>query len=388
METVRLGRTPPPLGEIEGALERALSTQGLALTVLTSGSTGRPLEVALSAEALRASAATSAQRLGGPGGWLLALPLRHIAGLQVLVRSILAGTSPAVLPAAEPFTAAAFASAARTLSATRRYTSLVPTQLHRLLESGGAGADALLLFDAVLVGAAPCPPRLLERARAAGIRVVTTYGMTESAGGCVYDGLPLDGTKVEVDASGRICLAGPTLAAGYLIDEDALARGELCDAVPGEGGTFFESRHDVRWLHGPDLGAVATDGLLSVSGRADDVIVSGGVKVAPAPVEAILLGLPGIREACVVGIADTSWGQRVVAVVVVEPGAAVPALDDLRELVTERLGAAQAPRALVVLDALPIRGPGKVDRQAAGIAAAERLAADRAKRTEQHGQQG
>jgi O-succinylbenzoic acid--CoA ligase len=281
------------------------------------------------------------------------------------------------LPTAEPFTAAAFASAALTLSATRCYTSLVPTQLHRLLDSGEAGADALSLFDAVLVGGAPCPPSLLERASAAGIRVVTTYGMTESAGGCVYDGLPLDGTKVEVDASGRICLTGPTLAAGYLIDDDALARGELRDAVPGEGGTFFESRHAVRWLHGPDLGAVATDGRLSVSGRADDVIVTGGVKVAPAPVESILMGLPGIREACVVGIADTSWGQRVVAVVVVEPGAGVPALDNLRELVTNRLGAAQAPRAVVVLDALPTRGPGKVDRQAAARAAAERFAEPR-----------
>lgn len=350
-----------------------MCVDGLALTVATSGSTGRPREVALSTEALRASAATSAQRLGGHGGWLLALPLRHIAGIQVLVRSILAGTSPAVLPRAEPFTAAAFADAAATLRATRCYTSLVPTQLHRLLTGEALGTDALRAFDAVLVGGASCPPSLLERARASGIRVVTTYGMTETAGGCVYDGVPLDGTRVEVDDSGRIRLTGPTLASGYLIDDDALARGELRDAIPGDDGTAFESRAGVRWLRGPDLGSLDRDGRLVVSGRADDVIVTGGVKVAPEPIESILAEVAGIREACVVGIADPLWGERVVAVLVPQPGAAIPGLDDLRRHVTEHLGAAHAPSEVVVLDALPTRGPGKVDRQATATVAAERL---------------
>lgn len=370
---MRLGRTPPPLGELQRALEVALGTDGLALTVSTSGSTGRPREVALSAAALRSAADASAERLGGHGGWLLALPVEHIAGAQVVVRSIIAGRAPATLPPGVTFTAAAFAAAAATLAAPRRYTSLVPTQLYRLVTAEPDGTDALRAFDAVLVGGAPCPPRLLEQARAAGVRVVMTYGMTETAGGCVYDGVPLAGTRVALGRVGRILLTGPTLASGYVIDDETLARGELTDSVPGDRGAAFESRSGVRWVRSSDLGELDATGRVVVLGRADDVIVTGGVKVAPEPVEAIVAALPGIRDVCVVGLADGSWGERVVAVVVVEPGVAIPALEDLRARVTERLGAAHAPRAVVALDALPTRGPGKVDRQATATAAAERL---------------
>jgi O-succinylbenzoic acid--CoA ligase len=371
---VRLGRTPRPLGELQRALEVALATDGLALTVSTSGSTGRPREVALSAAALRSAADALAERLGGHGGWLLALPVEHIAGAQVVIRSIIAGRAPAALPPGVTFTAAAFAAAAAKLAAPRRYTSLVPTQLHRLMTAEPEGTDALRAFDAVLVGGAPCPPRLLERARAAGLRVVTTYGMTETAGGCVYDGVPLDGTRVALDRVGRILLTGPTLASGYVIDDETLARGELADSVPGDRGAAFESRSGVRWVRSSDLGELDATGRVVVLGRADDVIVTGGVKVAPEPVEAIVAAVPGIRDVCVVGLADGSWGEQVVAVVAVEPGAAVPELEDLRARVTKLLGAAHAPRAVVALNALPMRGPGKVDRRATATAAAERLA--------------
>jgi len=371
---VRLGRTPRPLGELQRALEAALATDGLALTVSTSGSTGRPREVALSAAALRSAADASAARLGGHGGWLLALPVEHIAGVQVVIRSIIAGRAPATLPPGVTFTAAAFAAAAAKLAAPRRYTSLVPTQLHRLVTAEPEGTDALRAFDAVLVGGAPCPPRLLERARAAGLRVVMTYGMTETAGGCVYDGVPLDGTRVALDRVGRILLTGPTLASGYVIDDETLARGELADSVPGDRGAAFESRSGVRWVRSSDLGELDATGRVVVLGRADDVIVTGGVKVAPEPVEAIVAAVPGIRDVCVVGLADGSWGEQVVAVVVVEPGVAVPELEDLRARVTKLLGVAHAPRAVVALNALPTRGPGKVDRRATATAAAERLA--------------
>jgi O-succinylbenzoic acid--CoA ligase len=332
----------------------------VALVVRTSGSTGASRQVLLSADALRASAAATQARLGGPGRWLLALPTTHIAGLQVLVRSVLAGTDPVAVPPG-PFRAESFAAASARLAhgTDRRYTSLVPTQLHRLMASA-AGVDALRGYDAVLLGGAAAAPALVADAHAAGIVVVTTYGMSETCGGCVYDGEPLDGVRIDLDPDGRVLIAGAVLAGGYLGRPDLDAQ------------TFVE-RGGERWLRTTDVGTLDRSahpgGVLTVLGRLDDVLVTGGAKVAPAAVERVLGDLDGVAEACVVGLPDAEWGQAVTAVLVLRPGAKAPDLDLVRARVESRLGRAAAPQHLVVIDALPLRGPGKIDRQAtAGLA--------------------
>jgi len=332
----------------------------VAVVVRTSGSTGRPRDVMLSATALRASAEATAARLAGHGSWLLALPVHHVAGLQVVARALLAGTEPSTLPEG-PFRAPTFTAAARaaTDGPGPHYTALVPTQLVRVLDDAGATAAARE-FDAVLVGGAACPPPLLAHARAAGLRVVTTYGMTETCGGCVYDGRPLDGVEVVVDPEQRITIAGPVLATGYLHRPDLDA-------------TTFVTTGGRRRLRTADRGRL-DDGLLHVLGRLDDVLVTGGVKVDPLAVEGVVAGLPGVREVCVVGVPDQHWGQSVVAVVVTRDGMAPP-LTALRTAVASVLGPASAPRQVLVVDALPLRGPGKPDRRAVAQLATARMAA-------------
>ena len=266
---------------------------------------------------------------------MLAIPSTHVGGLQVLVRSLLAGTEPVVL--AGPTTSAAFEAATERMTGEQRYVSLVPTQLARLVDS-----PALASYSAVLLGGAAPPPALLAAARERGVRVVTTYGMSETSGGCVYDGIPLAG--MSFDATDRIRLTGPVVGVGYRLRPD-LTR-EVFD-----GDTFTTS----------DLGRVDDDGRLVVLGRADDVIVTGGEKVAPAAVEAALAEHPSVAEAAVVGVPDDEWGSRVRAVVVLRAGTALT-LDDARAHVSARLPRAAAPRELVVLEALPTLGSGKIDR--------------------------
>jgi O-succinylbenzoic acid--CoA ligase len=326
-------------------------TDPTALVLATSGSTGVPKGALLPASALRASAEATARRLGGPARWLLALAPHHVAGVQVLVRSLLAGTVPEVLDLSAGFDVDAFARAAGALHG-RRCTALVPTQLVRLLDTGGEPLAALTAFDAVLVGGAATPPALLERARASGVRVTTTYGMSETAGGCVYDGVPLDGVRVRLDdagpdGAGRVLLGGPVVARGYRLRA---------------GHSAFSTADGTRWFATDDLGVLAAQ-RLQVRGRADDVIVTGGVKVAPQIVEEVVATVPGVRECLVVGVPDAEWGERVEVLVVA--GAPVPVLADVRRAVAERLGAAAAPRALHLVDAIPLRGLGKPDRAAA-----------------------
>lgn len=329
----------------------------VVVALRTSGSTGAPRTVLLSACALRASAAATHDRLAGPGHWLLALPTDHVAGVQVLVRSVLAGTTPTATTS--PFRAAAFVAAVGAMPAGGpRYTSLVPTQLVRLLDDAAATA-ALRSFDAVLLGGAAAVPDLLARARAAGVAVVTTYGMTETCGGCVYDGRPLAGVSTRLDDDGRILLAGPVLADGYL-------------GRPDLDGEAFVQVDGIRHLRTSDLGAWS-DGSLVVLGRADDVLVSGGVKVPPVLVESVVAGLPGVADTCVVGVPDAEWGQAVVALVVAGADARPPTLAQVRAAVTDALGPAHAPRHLVVTDSLPVRGPGKIDRRAATLLATRQL---------------
>jgi o-succinylbenzoate---CoA ligase len=336
MAPLTTGAVPPPRDPGPGQV-----------VVTTSGSTGKPKWVQLSAGALAASAAAAQSRLGGPGRWLLALPVQHIAGLQVLVRAALAGSQPAVLDLRGGFDPAAFVAAAQQLAREavgRCYTALVPTQLARLLD---ADPGSLTSFDAVLLGGAAAPDRLLQRAQAAGVRVVTSYGMTETAGGCVYDGWPLDGTRVRVDGEGSLELAGPMLATGYL------------DAPEDTAAAFRDG-----WFRTSDLGRLDEQGRLQVLGRADDVVVTGGLNVAPAEVEAVLTGLPGVAAACVVGLPDPEWGERVTAVVVPADPEQPPDADALRIAARRLLTPSQAPKEIVLFDALPLRGVGKLDRSA------------------------
>ena len=318
---------------------------GADLLVITSGSTGRARAVLLSAAAIRASAEATLRRIGGPGSWLLALPASAMGGLQVLCRSALGGRPPAVLERGEPLGRAL----GRLPAGERRYTSLVPTQLRRYLDTE---PDALLAFDAVLVGGAATDPGLLDRARRAGVAVITTYGMTETAGGCVYDGRPLDGVRVRAGADG-VELAGPVLALGYRLDPAAT------EAAFRDG-----------WFRTRDAGRLEENGRLTVSGRLDDVVISGGVKVAPAAVEAALREHPDVADAVVFGRPDDEWGQRVVAAVV-PASRAEPDLAALRTWVTERLGAPAAPRELHTIAAVPALHTGKPDRRAVAAAVVE-----------------
>lgn len=359
---------------------------GTALVLRTSGSTGTPREVLLGADALRASGAATHERLGGPGHWLLTLPPTHVAGVQVVARAHAAGRGLTVAPPGEPFTPGGFAAlVARAPRGERRYVSLVPTQLHRLVaaadagtDDGAAGLDALRALDAVLLGGAATPPALLRRAWSAGVRVVTTYGMTETCGGCVYDGVALPGARVRLvpadDADpGVVELSGPFLAHGYLGEPDATAAAFRTD----DDGTRWFRTSDVGRLDGPPDAPV-----LTVLGRADDVIVSGGVNVAPAAVEAVVGEVAGVGEACVVGVPHPEWGHEVVAVVTLagaqrddgatagttgaEDVASAPPdlVAAVRGRVADRLERAAAPRRVLVVPDLPRRGPGKVDRAA------------------------
>jgi O-succinylbenzoic acid--CoA ligase len=321
-----------------------------ALIIATSGSTGAAKRVMLSPAALRASTTATHQRLGGPGRWLLALPAHHIAGAQVILRGLLAGFSPTTLDIRAGFRAEGFAAVAEPLLASgdRCYTALVPTQLHRLLAESGPGLRALLGFEAVLVGGAATPEPLLTRARERGVRAVTTYGMSETAGGCVYDGVPLEGARFRLSetGSGRIELAGPMLASGYLGEPDLTAE------------SFADG-----WFRTSDAGQRTPDGRLRVLGRVDDVITTGGESVHPAAVERVLNRQTGVRAACVVGVADAEWGQLVAAAVVpTDPDGVGPDQEQLRAAVRTELGSPAVPRRLRIVEDIPLRGIGKPDR--------------------------
>src|SRR5689334_18464618 len=306
------------------------TAEGTAVVVGPSGSTGVPKGVELSAAALRHSARASVDRVGARAGerWLCCLPVTHVAGLAVLVRSLAGGTEPVLAGHADGQTVAASGCA---------HVSLVPTQLQRLLQEAGA---PLAGFSSVLLGGAAAPAGLLDTAREAGVPVVTTYGMTETCGGCVYDGIPLDGVRAEVRDDGRIWISGPVLFSGYL-------RGPRAPAD--------------SWFRTGDLGALDAAGRLRVRGRADDVINTGGHKVVPGEVAAALQTCPGVRDAAVVGQPDPEWGERVVAAVVPADPGDPPAVELLRRHVRERLPRYAIPSRVVIIDAVPMLPSGKHD---------------------------
>ena len=302
----------------------------LLAVVATSGSTGEPRLVELTRASVAAAVTASSEVLGSTAAdpWLLCLPPSHIGGMLVLWRHVVLG-APVVL---RYFSVEAMAGMSDT-----PFVSLVPTQLRRLLD---AGTD-LARFRAILIGGAALAADLAAVAAAHNANVVTTYGLTESCGGVVYDGRALPGIGVRIAEAGEVQLAGPTLMRGYRSDAAATAA-----AFTGDG-----------WLRTRDAGAIS-DGVLTVHGRLDDAILSGGETVWPLQVEAALASHPQVAEVAVTGWEDTEWGQRVVAFVVPRDLSAAPTLAELREHVAERLPRYMAPRQLVITAMLPRTTPG------------------------------
>ncbi|MBB4932058.1 O-succinylbenzoic acid--CoA ligase [Lipingzhangella halophila] len=332
-------RTPDGVRTLDDGAGTADDT---ALVVATSGSAGLPKGVELSAEALLASARASVRRLGAGRGddWLCVLPTAHIAGIQVVLRALVNGREPVFAGFdADKVTAAA--------SGLRPHVSLVPTQLRRML----AGGAELSSFASILLGGAAAEDDLLAAARDAGARVVTTYGMSETCGGCVYDGVPLDGMRADVDPDGRVLLAGPALLSGYRLDpqrtSEHLVRGT-------DGRTWFRTN---------DLGRFAGD-RLRVRGRVDDVINTGGHKVVAAEVASVLTRFGPVAEAIAVGRPDSDWGQRVTAIVVPRDPDTPPTLDELRSWVADHLPRYAAPRELELRSEIPLLATGKPDIEA------------------------
>lgn len=346
---------PVPAGD-HGAAQLLESSLGAgeaidercALVVSTSGSTGTPKGAMHSADSLRASASATAEALGGPGSWLLALPPHHIAGLQVMLRSLAAGHDPVVLDLSAGFDPSVIPDAVAAMTGARRYTSLVPLQLRKALDDPNA-TRALASLDAILVGGAATPAPLAQAAVDAGLPIVRTYGMSETAGGCVYDGRALPGTQVRIaqpgtTGVGRVELGGPTVAVGYrnLPDHPAFAS-------PG-------------WFRTDDLGALDNE-VLRIVGRADQAISTGGLTVLPQVVEAVIEQLDGVAACAVFGVPDERLGEAV-AVAVVPAAGGGPDDESVRTAVRTALDKYAAPRRIVVVDALPLLGPGKVDRRA------------------------
>ncbi|WP_233201873.1 AMP-binding protein [Cryobacterium sp. Y11] len=335
----------------DAAVDLGDAPQRVAVVIETSGSTGVPKRVMLATNALLAGAAASAVTLGGAGQWLLALPVHYIAGVQVLVRSIAAETSPLVLKPGH-FDPQTFRRLAETMTEPLRYTALVPVQLARLLDAADDPALLAVLrrFTAILVGGQAIRPDLIARAAELDVRVVRTYGSSETAGGCVYNGVPIGDTLVRV-VDGQLELSGSVLAEGYLGDAERTA-------------DRFILEHGVRWYRTGDLGEVdPVTGRVTVLGRADNVIISGGEKVSLDAVERIVRLLPGLEQAVVVGADDAQWGQVPVVVLAGGIGAATE-LAGVAASVVALLGRAARPARIVMVGQIPQLASGKPDRAA------------------------
>lgn len=340
----------PPDPVEEAAVRRMLAAaeapgavpDGVALVVSTSGSTGTPKGVMLSAGAIQAGAGATDARLGGPGEWSLALGAHYVAGAMVVCRALLAGEALHLAPPhLDHLTAATVRPGAR------HYLSVVPTQLARLRDDERSLA-ALAGFDAILLGGAAVDPALLAGLRDRGLRLVTTYGMSETSGGCVYDGRPLDGVTVSADpADGRLTIVGPVLFSGYL------GRPELTGEVlrPDQDGR-------PALLTG-DRGEVAPDGTIRVLGRLDDVVISGGLNVDLAAVQAAARRVLDTTDLVAVGVPDPVWGTRVVVVT-----SRRTSLAGLREALAGDLAHHALPRGLGRLEVLPTTSSGKINRRA------------------------
>ena len=310
------------------AISQEVVDEEIALLVETGGSTGAPKIVALSAAAMQASARLSNQALGALPGerWSLSLPLNHIAGINQLLRSIDLDSDP--------------------MKDGGQFFSIVPTQLFRALRERNKFFDHLVQAKKVLIGGAAISLQLLEQGIAAGIPLVTSYGMTEMCGGCVYDGRALPGVAVKITENGRIALKGPVQAEGYFNNEVATKN------------SFVEG-----WFITSDEGEITSAGKLLVHGRADDVVISGGEKVSPNLIVQILEEHFPTREIHVIGIPDKEWGQSIRVIMRSSPGEVPPTLDEIRRLVADGIGKVAAPRSLLLLSTIPTLANGKINRQ-------------------------
>jgi O-succinylbenzoic acid--CoA ligase len=331
----------PVLEGTAGGSESLTVDRAVALVIETSGTSGQPKRVAIRGDALLASAAASESALGGHGQWLLALPSHYIAGINVLVRSLAAGLDPVVLEGA-PFDVNNFARATQLLEGPVVFTSLVPAQLVRLLAEE-EGIRALRRFERVLVGGQSTPAGVLAQAEAQGVQVTRTYGSSETSGGCVYDGVPIGRTLVRIVA-GQIEVSSPTLAECYMGD-------------PARTDSHFVVDDGVRWYRTGDAGELV-DGVLSVTGRLDDVIISGGVKISLGAVERVVRALPGLEDAVVIRQQSDSWGE----VPVVFTSTPVD-LAEVRAAVASALGRGAAPERIVVVETIPLLASGKPNVQ-------------------------
>jgi len=325
--------TPPETNGITAEVQDlpAEVPDHIALIVESSGSTGTPKRIALSRDALLASSAASDAALGGPGQWLLALPINYIAGLNVLLRSLSADTQPVIMNSLVPFTPEAFANSASFLSAERRYVSLVPTQLHRLVAA--AAIDDFLLaklrrFDAILLGGQAADPKLLKDSLELGLNIVISYGMAETAGGVVYNGWPIDGVKLRLSATGQVEISSPTLAQ---------------DCGP--------------WYQTSDLGQINEDGRLSIIGRTNRVLISGGLKISLDAIESVVRQIGGVVDAATISVNNAEWGERAAVIYVGSPEVA----DYIAADVFDHLGPVAKPVRVIRVDAIPRLSSGKTD---------------------------
>lgn len=308
----------PALGV--GEISSTSVSTDIALVVATSGSTGNPKQVALTAGAVRFSAEASNTFLGAKAGasWSLLLPTEHIAGINVIARAIALG------------------GAIVTQEDHADFTSIVPTQLHRALNGNDALLKHLQGAAAVLVGGAPLQPELRREAEAAGITVVTTYGMSESCGGCVYNGRPLSGVEVE-SIDGRIAIKGGVLASGYLgVEEPFLTDG---------------------WFITSDLGTIV-DGKVTITGRADDVIISGGEKISLGAITDFLNQKFPIHEFLALSVIDPEWGEALAIASTAEIDR-----ERVRAALVAEYGAHLSPKAFAVTSHIPKTALGKPDRK-------------------------
>lgn len=343
------------------ALQHEALPEGTALVVRTSGSSGVPKAVALGADALRASAEATHEAFGGPGQWLVALPAHLISGLQMLVRSEVSGIAPVFFDGGSGggnggFDPEQVLTASEALEHERRYVSLVPVQFARLLdlaERDRDAADALRRFDAVLVGGQGVPLAMRRRAHDLGVALTRSYGMTETAGGCVYDGVEIGDTRVRIRA-GEVQLAGSALALGY-VGEPALTAARFVEDRGRDGVP-------VRWYRTGDAGELL-GGMLTVTGRLDRVFISGGVNVSLDEVERVGRDFAGWGSAVALAVPHPEWGERVGLVVesAAQGDARAAGFDEVRAAIRDRLGAAAAPEWVTETDEIPRLAGGKPD---------------------------
>jgi O-succinylbenzoic acid--CoA ligase len=335
------------IGDVMNLLAKALAHQGPALNftdeaidsvesdicliVATTGSSGMRKCVALTSAALLASARASLEFLHARPGqtWALLLPIHHIAGINVLIRGLELGTTPVDLRNASDFP-------------TTDFSAVVPTQIYRALNGDEKLLAHLKAAQSVLVGGAKLDETLLSQALDAGISIVRTYGMSETSGGCVYEGTALNGIDLQISDAGLIEIAGPVLASGYIGNDE-----------------LWSQTFDGQWFTTPDRGEIAGDGALRVLGRADDIYVTGGEKVSLVQVDEILSQAFASHHWCSLAVEDAQWGQRLVIAV---GGRDHPALDQINSELEMRIGGFAKAKQLLTFDQLPTIGIGKIDR--------------------------